>query len=239
MKLTVSRFTLFLVLTLTSFARTQNQPIHWKVTAENPASGLTLGYLLPKEQLQAIVGDSIKLKLDANNMGFLMLFIAHAKKHTIDSSSYDNLEIAHILIALENSLTNPLIITENNEQLNQLFASYNFDVESGEIELLLEENGDSLSTTASITTPQGSINFYATCANIPGDVKTLQGAKITAPSDAHYFFSGDESYRPIPISSAKIESKGINWISQLNLPEKPDRIWLNTEFIWDFKFTHE
>ncbi|MES2800640.1 MAG: hypothetical protein V4638_11530 [Bacteroidota bacterium] len=232
-------FTLFLVLTISSIARTQHQPIHWQVSAENPAKGLTLGYLLPKEKLQTIVGDSVKLKLDTNNMGFLMLFIAHAKQYTIDSTSYDNLEIAHILIALENSLTNPFIITENNEHLNQLFARYNFEVESGEIELLMVENGDSLSTIASIITPQGSINFSATCVNIPGDVKTMQGAKITAPSDAHCSFSGDESYRPISIFAAKIENQGINWMSQLKLPENPDRIWLNTEFIWDFKFTQE
>lgn len=227
------------LLMVSTLVRAQDSPVHWQIKAENPAYGLTLGYSLPKNQLQAIVGDSFTPRVDANGNGNLMLFIATAKKYNLDSTSYNNLKIAHILIPLETSLNNPFIISDGNQQLNKLFHAYNFKVDTGKIELLVEHKGDSIFTKAEILTQEGSICITATFANNPGATKTIPSAKINAPAKPKSFFVGDESYRGIPIPAATIESKGKNWISQLNLPAKPDKIWLNVDFIWDFLFMKE
>ena len=67
-------------------------------------------------------------------------------------------------------------------------------------------------------------------------IKNTDVNKISITPNGLSFFIGDEAFAPIKIESIEINSKGENWISVLNLPSKPDRIWLNTKLTFDFKF---
>ena len=101
------------------------------------------------------------------------------------------------------------------------------------------QEGDSVFVTAGITTSKGSIIIEAAALNTPGEWKKIEAAKVSATADPSCFFTGNEAYRPIQIENAVIESEGENWISQLNLPAKPDKIYLSVDFTWDFTFTKE
>ncbi len=222
-----------------SVSHAQESNVRWQIKKDNPAIGLTLGYSLPGEQLQTIVGDKFKPLLNKEGKGYLMLFIATCPKYNLDSTIVDSMQIAHILVNVEGSLNNPLVITGDNQTITKIFSDYNFKTDSGELELSRIQKGDSVFVTAGITTSKGSIRLKAAALNNPGEWKKIEAAKISATADPKSFFTGNEAYRPIQIESAIIESVGENWITQLKLPAKPDKIYLSVDFTWDFTFTKE
>ncbi|MDP3312752.1 hypothetical protein [Lutibacter sp.] len=232
------QITLAFLLTLL-VCNAQESGVRWQVKNESPAYGITLGYSLPGDQLQAIIGDKFKPHLNEDGNGYLMLFIAISKQYNLDSTSYDTMTIAHILISSQGSLNSPLVIAGENQQINKIFTMYDFKVDIGKIELEVEHKGDSILTEAAITTEEGVVRIKATFLNNPGESVTIESAKVSAPANPTSFFKGGESYRPIQIDSAVIENEGENWITQLNLPSKPDKIWLSVDFVWDFIFTRE
>ena len=69
----------------------QESSVSWQIKKDNPAIGLTLGYSLPGEQLQTIVGDKFKPLLNKEGKGFLMLFIATCPKYNLDSTIVDSM----------------------------------------------------------------------------------------------------------------------------------------------------
>ena len=62
------------------------------------------------DKIQKIIGNEFKPEIDENGNGYLMLFIATSQQYFLDSLSYDELRIAHILVGAENSLNCPLTI---------------------------------------------------------------------------------------------------------------------------------
>ena len=225
------------LLLLLSACHEPESDVRWQIKKENPAYGLTLGYSLPGDQLQQIIGDEFKPSLDDDGNGYLMLFIATSVRYYLDNTTYDNLQIAHILIGSEGSINSPFTIGVGNQKLNNLFDKYNFKTDIGKVDLLVEQKGDSIFMAAQISTQEGSIGLNSTFLNNPGEWETLESTMVSATADPNSFFIGGESYRPIQIGSIEIKSEGKNWISQLNLPSKPDYIRLNVDFTWDFTFT--
>jgi len=98
------------LLFLLSECSEEESEVRWQIKKENPAYGLTLGYSLPEDHLQEIIGNEFKNRIDDNGNGYLMLFITIAEQYYLDSSTYDNLQIAHILIGTEGSLNSPLLL---------------------------------------------------------------------------------------------------------------------------------
>jgi hypothetical protein len=213
--------------------------VRWQIKKEYPAYGLTLGYYLPGEQLQQIIGNEFIPKLDENGEGYLMLFIASSQQYDLNNLAYDNLRIAHILVGAENSLNCPLTIGAKNQQLNTVFEKFDFQIDIGVVELFVEQRSDSIYINAKIDTQQGYIKLSSSFLNSPGDRVYLESTKVSGTASLRSFFIGDEAYVPIQIESIEIKSKGINWITELNLPHKPDDIWLNIDFSWDFTFAQE
>lgn len=225
-------------LLLTSACYAQVSDIAWQITKESPAYGLTLGYTLPGEQLQKIVGDKFKPQLNADGNGYLMLFLATSKKYKLDSTTYEEMQIAHILIGVEGSLNSPLVITGENQAINSVFLRYGFNTTVGKIELNLTHTGDSIRLIVALSTQEGSIHLDASFLNNPSDWKTIAASKISA-SNPSSFFGGSETFQSIQIDSIAIKSEGKNWITELDLPAKPDKIRLNTSFSWDFVFSRD
>ncbi len=109
-------------------------------------------------------------------------------------------------------------------------------METGTADLYVKIINDSISVTARIITAKGKIVLSATFPNKPSEIKNFESTRICATGNPNSFFTGPESYKPVNIASIQMSSEGTNWISQFNLPAKPDRIWLATDFTWDFTF---
>jgi hypothetical protein len=167
-----------------------------------------------------------------------MLFITTAKKYYLDSVAYDNLKMAHILVLTEgdNTLNAPLSIGMEKQNINEILKDYNFKVEIGKVNIDLNYKNDSISLKAHIITTNGKIELSTIFPNIPGELKTMESTIVSATGNPNSFFTGSESYIPINIESIKIKSTGQNWLSQLKLPAKPDRVGMNDAFVWDFMF---
>ncbi|MFY0654673.1 MAG: hypothetical protein JXQ96_21750 [Cyclobacteriaceae bacterium] len=224
---------------LISGCKKERPDVRWQIKKEYPAYGLTLGYYLPGEQLQQIVGNDFTPKLDENGNGYLMLFIASAQKYYLDSLGYDSFRIAHILVGVESSLNCPLTIGPRNQHLNAVFEKFNFQIDIGTVELSVKQKSDSVHINAKIDSGQGYIELSSLFINRPDDKEYLESTKVSGKASPNSYFIGDEAYIPIQIDSIEIKSEGNNWISALDLPSKPDDIWLNTDFTWDFTFNHE
>ena len=209
----------------------------FEIRKDNPAIGLTLVWSLPEAQLQNIIGDKFK-PLVKDGKGILMLFITTAKKYYLDSSAYDNLKMAHILVLTEekNALNAPLSIGVEKQNLNEVLKRNNFKLEIGKVDMSLNYKNDSISLKAHIITLKGKIELDAIFPNIPGELKTMESTVVSATGNPNNIFTGPESYIPINIESIKINSTGQNWITQLKLPAKPDRVGMNDAFVWDFVF---
>ena len=100
----------------------------------------------------------------------------------------------------------------------------------------LNYKNDSISLKAHIITLKGKIELDAIFPNKPGELKTMESTVVSATGNPNNIFTGTESYIPINIESIKINSTGQNWITQLKLPAKPDRVGMNDAFVWDFVF---
>ena len=209
----------------------------FEIRKNNAAIGLTLVWSLPKAQLQNIIGDKFK-PLVKDGKGILMLFITTAKKYYLDSVGYDNLKMAHILILTEgkNALNAPLSIGVEKQKINDVLKLYNFKIEVGKVNMDLHYKNDSISLKAHIITSKGKIELSAIFPNKPGELKTMESTVVSATRNPNSVFTGPESYIPITIESIKINSTGQNWISQLRLPAKPDRVGMNDTFVWNFMF---
>ncbi|MDI1354154.1 MAG: hypothetical protein PSX36_04510 [bacterium] len=211
--------------------------VRFEIRKDNPAIGLTLVWSLPEVQLQSIIGDKFK-PFVKDGKGVLMLFITTAKKYYLDSVGYDNLKMAHILVLTEgkNALNAPLSIGVEKQNLNEVLKRNNFKLEIGKVDMNLNYKNDSISLKAHIITLKGKIELDAIFPNKPGELKTIESTVVSATGNPNNIFTGPESYIPINIESIKINSTGQNWISQLKLPAKPDRIGMNDAFVWNFMF---
>jgi hypothetical protein len=223
------------LLLLNSGCKRNSLDVPWEITKEFPAYGLTLGYYLPGDQLQQIVGNNFIPIVEKNGDGYLMLFIASAQKFYLDSLEYDSLRIAHILVDTENSLNCPYTIVAQNQDLRTVFETYDFQVDMGKVDLDVTRHNDTMSINAKIIFEHGYIELSSLALNNPGESKYFESTKVSGKAPSN-FFIGDETYVPIQIDSVAINSEGKNWISGLNLPNKPDKITLNTDFTWDFTF---
>lgn len=212
-------------------------PVRFEIKREAPAIGLTLGWSLPEAELQKIVDHQCK-PLVKDGMGFLMLFIATSRNYYLNDVRFDNLSLAHIVIPVEGKTTinAPLTIAPKDQNINQTLKDFGFKMETGQVNLDMDLHHDSISIQAQITTGSGSITMSTTFLNKPGELKNIDFTTITATNNPDSFFAGSESYTPIPIPSIKMEHTGINWITKLGLTSTPGRVWLNTEFVWDFMF---
>ena len=218
-------------------AFTQHTGVHFQIKKEAPAYGITLGWSLPADQLQKIVGDKFK-PAAKDGKGFLMLFITNAKEYYLDGKEYHNLKLAHIVIPVEGDhvINAPLSIGAKKQEVNELLKQYDFKMEMGTADLDVKTVNDFILVTAEIATANGRIRLNASIPNKPGELKNFESTKITATGNPGSYFMGPEAYKALNIPEVRIRKDGINWISQLNLPAKPDRIWLATDFTWDFTF---
>lgn len=211
--------------------------VRFEIKKESPAIGLTLGWSLPEVALQKIVGNKFK-PFAKDGKGFLMLFIATTPTYYLNDAGYNNLMLAHIVIPVEgkNTINAPLSIVPKNQKINKALQQFGFKMEVGDIKMNMVTKKDSISIGAQIITATGSINFYSTFLNNPGETKKIDHTTVTATNNTNSSFSGPESYKSIGIPSIKIEHSGKNWITQLGLTEPPMRVWLNIDFVWDFMF---
>ena len=209
----------------------------FEIRKDNPAIGLTLGWALPEAELQKIVGDKFKPAVK-DGKGFLMLFITTSKKYYLDDVGYDNLKMAHLIIPVVGKYTinAPLSIGNESQKINEVLKHYDFKIETGNVDMVLTYKTDSISLMANIITSKGKIELNSTFLNKAGEIKTIDSTIVSATANPNSFFTGPESYKPINIGAIKIKSTGQNWITQFNLPAKPDRVWMNDAFVWDFVF---
>lgn len=211
--------------------------VRFEIKKEHPAIGLTLGYMLPEEQLQKIVGNKFK-PIAKDGMGFLMLFISTSPKYYMNNVSFDNLAIAHIVIPVEGKYTinAPLSIAPENQSICKTLKQFGFKTEVGKVNMNLTTAQDSMTVFADIVTSSGNITLHSTFLNKPGEIKNIDSTTVNATNNPNSFFFGPESFQPIQIPSIHIQHTGKNWITELQLPDAPSRIWLNINFVWDFIF---
>lgn len=207
------------------------------IKKDNPATGLTLAWLLPSSKVQTIIGPKFKPLLK-DGKGLLMLFIVTTKKYHLDNNSYDNLNLAHIIVPVEgtNAINSPHFMSVENQKINELLKNHGFNSETGKIKLVTQTKSDSIQLDAHIISNKGSIEVQGTFLNKISEVKYIGSTTVSAPGNPDRFFRGSESYKRIDIPKLSIKIKGDTWISQLNLNSKPDIMWLNTNFVWDFLF---
>lgn len=221
-------------------ACTREQPeVRWQIKKEYPAYGLTLGYQLAESHIQQIIGDAFRPKLDKHGKGYLMLFIASAQKYYLDDLPHQELGIAHILVYTENSLNCPLSIGLPDQALNTVLEENHFAIEEGKIALNLTEVDENIQLKASIVTPKGKIEIRSIFENVTAETEEIENTKVSATANTNSSFIGNESFNTVPIDSVEIISEGENWLNTLDLPSKPDDIWLNKDFVWDFTFTQK
>ena len=238
MKHTLTILTIAILLICSSF--TSQPGVHFQIRKESPAYGLTLSWILPEDQLQKIVGDKFRPAAKGGK-GTLMLFITNAKEYYLDGKAYQNLKLAHIVIPVEgdHTISAPLTIAEENQDVSKLLQQYDFKIESGTADLDVQFVNQSIAVTARIITAKGKITLNATILDIPGELKNFESTKICATGNPASFFMGPEAYKSVNIQSVQISNEGDNWMSQFKLPSQPGRIWLSRDFTWDFTFGRE
>lgn len=207
------------------------------IKKDYPATGLTLAWLIPESKAQTIVGPNFKPLVKGGN-ALLMLFVVHTKKYYLDDNTYDNLNLAHIIVPVEgaNAINSPYFMSTEKQKINDLLRNHGFNPEVGNIKLSTENKKDSIHIESSIFTNKGSIEIKGIFLNKISEVKYIGSTTVSAPGKPDRFFRGSESYKKVNIPKLSIKIKGETWISQLNLTPNPDIMWLNTNFVWDFLF---
>lgn len=224
---------------LLSACANEEKETRWEIKKENPVYGLSLSYLLPLDQIQKIVGDKVIPRVNDEGMGYLNLTIMTSNQYYLDGINYGSMQEAHILIRAEGSVTQPLSMGVKGQKLNDVLWKYNFNRILGDIDLTVKEKNDSLSIKALLQTTDGSITLSAKALNKPGELISVDSIKVTSTESPNNYFIGSESSRRIPIDSVLISESGKNWISNLQLPAKPNRITFGIFYTWDFIFKEE
>ena len=224
-----------LALIISFTAQSQSKLIRWQIEETDPAYGLTLRYLLPLEVLQKMTGPKFKPRTDEKGFGRLLLFIYSAPRYHLAGMAYDSLNEASIFIVGKNSMQTYDRIGNPNKAINRVYENYNFVMKAGKVGLKLNEENGLIDLKAKIETKDGVIQLRSSFNNDPEEKEMYQNIKVNNTSNTGHF-SGSESIVPIEIDSVEIQTSGNTWLTELNLPAHPDRIWLNTEFTWDFTF---
>jgi hypothetical protein len=99
-----------------------------------------------------------------------------------------------------------------------------------------QTKSDSIQLEAQLQTLKGNIEVKGTFLNKISEVKYIGSTTVSAPGNPDRFFRGSENYKKIDIPKLSIKITGETWVSQLKLAPKPDLMWLNTQFVWDFLF---
>jgi hypothetical protein len=102
-----------------------------------------------------------------------MLFIETSKQYNLKNKVFKNLQMAHIAVPCQESINCPLTIVSGNQKIGAVYTQFNFNVEKGEVQFHVTEEGDSISVTAQIITKKGNISIKAGFRNDPGKLKNL------------------------------------------------------------------
>lgn len=212
----------------------------FEIREAHSARSLTLGWEVPLDVLQEIVGPESR-PAGKDGKGFLMLFVVSAEHYFLDDSAYNALQMAHIIIPVEgkNTINAPTSLVSKNQAIHAELKAFGFELERGSVEMKVRDQADSLTIDVQLLSRTGNIELSTTFLNNPGPVKHLDSTTVTATHNPNSFFCGPESYVPIQIPTVQIAHTGKNWLTEFGLTRPPDRVWMNDRFVWDFVFTRK
>jgi hypothetical protein len=207
----------------------------WKMLPEDNTIGFTLLWELPEEKILQMLPPN-QLPRIQNGKGVLMLFLASTDKYYIGKTSYKSLGIAHLIIPLKNSIALPETVGQKKSKIIAGLNQIGFPVHFGDVDLSIQENSDGVEMKGRIEFEKGSLTFSGASFNEKGKEVNLPLTTLVGQQYDRNYLSGPEFYRPIVFESIQIESTGENWINKFDLPNVPNRIWLNVDFGVDFKY---
>jgi len=224
------------------------------IPKDKPVSALTIGWYVPAEILNEIVGNNFRPKID-NQRGKaeIMLVIAKGYEHYGDGIAAGLIKTACLLIPveipdtlttpdetkIENAMVCPLTVVEKSAWLGNKFDEYGFKTYSGQIDLDIEQTDQQkYLVKVTIKTANGQIEINSMFEEESKSVNTTTAVFTAKPGLNNYFY-GDAHLTRISNGKGNLKTDGQNIISAMNLNGQPYFLKFDHDYSWAFDFVRK
>jgi hypothetical protein len=220
------------------------------IAEENPAAALTVGWYLPVNYLQRLIGPDFKPSiLKDDTLGLLKLVITKSDDSRMKGKESIGFQSATLLIEVDeprglfksppkdrdHSYVCPVIIVSGNIPMAQAYYDHGFVTEQSEVDLKLTKKNDRINVEATIRS--GENNFTARCffEDLPVDEESAVMV-VNRNRPMYRYFYGTEKYNRYVNGKGRIDAEGITVVSSLGIQNMPYIFILDTDLSWGYNF---
>lgn len=217
---------------------------------DNPATALTIGWYLPLDYLQKIVGPDFKPKtVKADTLGVLKLVITRGEQYVLKGNKHENFNSATLLIEvnkpkglfksppknIDNAYVCPVTIISESLPMAKIFHEYGFVTEQSMVSLQVNESDDRINVEAIISSGENKLIARCFFEDLPIDDRShIMVVNQTRPM--YKYFHGHEKYNRYLSGKGRIDAEGNTLLTTLGIQMIPYFFVLDTELLWAYDF---
>ena len=241
-------FLLVTVLLLSGGCNNETKNRDFVIPANHPAVALTIGWYVPVNVMEEIVGEHFKPKVvRGDDRTAVMLYITESDEHVLDGKNRGVMRAAYLVIPVEpadditiprkagNLMACPVTIVDRSAALGDKYNAFGFPTYAGQITLNVEQSDGKYNVDATVKTVNGSIVIKG-MFDKEGKSHELNSAIYTTKQGFRSFFHGEEKFHRIEGGKGNLKLDGQNIISAMQLDKLPYFLTLDRDVTWAFNF---
>jgi hypothetical protein len=221
------------------------------VLESSPATALTLGWYLPLDYLQKIVGPDFKPKIaKADTLGIMKLVITSGDNYYIEGSDKGPFRSAVLQIEVEKvgglfkrspkgSMDKyyvcPVTIVSGSLPMAESFHNNGFVHEVSHVSLKVTESDARVNVEANIRSGENSIDARCFFEKLPVD-ENLKSMTVNQTRPMYKYFYGTEKVNRYSNGKGRIDHQGTTLLTTLGIQNMPYFFVLDRNVAWSYDF---
>ena len=233
-----------LLLGLAAPLSSQGKPAQWVTDSLAPCAGLTVGWWVEAAKLQAIVGPRGTVAPRPDGKGLVLLFATTCSKSTIDGTNTGPVALGAVIIRLEARKdstrpagtrwsSTPFAYGPAAAPVTEMFKLFGFATGTGPV--ILQADSAGRSARFVIETADGKVEASATLGDSTARFD-LTGYLVSGGPEGVF---GGHEWANRRFGTATVQASGTTILSRLGITTSPDLATFDTNFGWNFTFSHE
>jgi hypothetical protein len=221
------------------------------VIQKSPATSLTIGWYLPLDYLQKIVGPDFKPKVAKDDsVGLMKLVISSGDRYDVKGSNKGPFRSAILQVEVEkvkglfkktpkgnfdNYYICPVTIVSGSLPMAQMYHDNGFVHEVSHVTLDITEKDNRINVEAKIKSGENSILVKCFFEDLPVDEKQMS-MTVNQTRPMYKYFYGDMSCNRYSNGKGRIDAEGTTLLTSLGIQYIPYFFVLDRNATWSYSF---
>lgn len=228
----------------------QNATAELSLREDPRAAALTIGWYLPLDYLQKIVGpDFTPTVAKDDTLGVMKLVISRSDQLYIENENKGAFHSAMLLIEVnepngvfrssppdaDHAYICPVIIVSGNFPMAQKYHEKGFVTEGSTVQLKVNESGERISVEATISSQENRFTARCFFEDLPVD-EDDDILVINQTRPMYRYFYGSERYNRYLNGKGRLDAEGTTLLTTLGIQQVPYFFMLDTGLSWGYDF---